>query len=38
LGEPVLVSERSAPLTTAVAAVAVLFAEFGSAVTAATVA
>jgi hypothetical protein len=37
-GEPVLVSERSAPLTTVVVAVAVLFAEFGSAVTAATVA
>jgi hypothetical protein len=38
LGEPVLARERSAPLTTDVVAVAVLFAEFGSAVAAATVA
>ena len=37
-GESVFVSERSAPLTTVVLAVAVLFAGFGSAVTAVTVA
>ena len=35
-GEPVFVSERSAPLTIVVVAVAVLFAGLGSAVTAET--
>ena len=37
-GEPVIVSDKSAPLTTVVVAVAVLLAELGSAVTAETAA